>query len=163
MSIGDGGTGISGVRQPFRSLRIASSGLSGQRARIEAIASNIANANSVDASGTPYRKRMAVLRESGFDPVLKARMGSAEAVTGRLAGNELRPGGVEVEGIQETEAWTRVYEPNHPQADADGYVLMPDISIEEEMIDLLQARRLYDANATVFEAVKGMLRRAAQI
>lgn len=159
MAIGDGGMSVPGVRRPFRTLGIASSGLSGQRARIEAIASNIANANSIDENGTPYRRREAVLREAGFDPVLRAQIQGADGGTG----SEALPGGVEVAGIQEQDAWTRIYEPNHPQADDDGYVLVPDINVEEEMIDLLSARRLYDANATVFEAVKGMLRRASQI
>lgn len=157
MAIGDGGLTVGGIRRPFRSLGIASSGLSGQRARIETIANNIANATSINADGTPYQKKVAVLQEAAFDPVLRARM---EPGTDPDA---LR-GGVQVAGIQEVESQgVPVYDPSHPNADENGYVMMPDISVTDEMVDLMDARRLYDANATVFEAIKGMLRRAAQI
>lgn len=158
MAISDGGMRLPGVQQPFRSLRIASSGLSGQRARIEAIASNIANAGAINTDGTPYMRKVAVLREVGFDPVLQAQV-QGQPATGRTEA----PGGVEVMGIEEVADWETIYDPSDPRADADGYVQVANIDVETEMIDLLHARRLYEANATVFEAVKGMLSRAAEI
>lgn len=157
MAIGQEGTPIRQVRRPFRSLGIAASGLSGQRARMEVVASNIANATAIRPDGTPYQRKVAVLQEADFDPVLRSRLQpGTDADAGR--------GGVEVAAVQEVASdGVPVYDPAHPNADENGYVLMPDISVTDEMMDLMDARRLYDANATVFEAVKGMLRRAAQI
>lgn len=157
MAIQEGGNVIPGARRPFRSLGIAASGLSGQRARMEVVAANIANATAVRPDGTPYQRKVAVLRETPFDPVLQARVQEGSP-------REQGPGGVEVSGVVEIESEGRpVYDPAHPDADQDGYVRMPDIDVTTEMMDMMDARRLYDANATVFEAVKGMLRRAAQL
>jgi len=157
MAIGQEGTSIRQVRRPFRTMGIAASGLSGQRARMEVVASNIANATAIRPDGTPYQRRVAVLREAPFDPVLRSRL---EPGSDPAAG----PGGVEVAGVQEmASGGVPVYDPAHPNADENGYVTMPDISVTDEMMDLMDARRLYDANATVFEAVKSMLRRAAQL
>jgi flagellar basal-body rod protein FlgC len=157
MAIGEGGMSIPGVRRPFRSLDIASSGLSGQRARIETIATNIANATSINPDGTPYQRKVVSLREVAFDPVLRAQVEPG-------TDPEALRGGVEVAGVSEVESnGVPVYDPSHPDADEDGYVLMPDISITDEMMDLMDANRLYEANATVFEAVKNMLRRSVQL
>jgi flagellar basal-body rod protein FlgC len=157
MPVQEGGNRIPGVFRPFRSLEIASSGLSGQRARMEVISRNIANATAVRADGTPYQKQVAILQEAGFDPVLQDRMQARN-------NPDAARGGVQVAGIMEVASdGVPVYDPSHPNADEDGYVLMPDISVTDEMMDLMDARRLYDANATVFEAVKSMLRRAAQL
>jgi flagellar basal-body rod protein FlgC len=56
-----------------------------------------------------------------------------------------------------------VYDPGHPDANEDGYVQMPNVRITDEMVDLMEARRLYEANASVFDAVKSMVRRATQL
>jgi flagellar basal-body rod protein FlgC len=56
-----------------------------------------------------------------------------------------------------------VYDPSHPDADANGYVRMPNVDLTQEIVDLAEARRMYEANATAFQAVKNMLQRAAQI
>jgi len=73
-------------------------------------------------------------------------------------------GEVEVQGIEEdTTPGELVYDPGHPDADENGYVLYPNVRVSEEMVTLMEAQRAYEANATVFEAVKSMLRRAAQI
>jgi flagellar basal-body rod protein FlgC len=56
-----------------------------------------------------------------------------------------------------------VYDPGHPDADQNGYVTMPNVDIATETVDLMVARRMHEANATVFQAAKGMLRRALEI
>jgi flagellar basal-body rod protein FlgC len=74
------------------------------------------------------------------------------------------PGGVRVLGtVEDPSEGSLVYDPGHPDADQDGYVRMPNVRITDEMVDLMEARRLYEANASVFDAVKSMLRRAAQL
>ncbi|MGH7504821.1 MAG: flagellar basal body rod protein FlgC, partial [Longimicrobiales bacterium] len=73
-------------------------------------------------------------------------------------------GGVAVTGVFESATeGALVYDPGHPDADANGYVRMPNVSITDELVDLMDARRMYEANATVFQAMKGMLQRALQI
>ena len=165
----------SGVRRFFRSMGIAASGLSAQRARIEAIADNIANAETTRTSdGTPYRRRVVQLEQVPFAEVMATHQGFVGPIPGSRpmvpGANPLAPGevpeagGVRILGTAEdvTEG-PLVYDPGHPDADEDGYVRMPNVRVTDEMVDLMEARRLYEANASVFDAVKSMLRRAAQL
>lgn len=129
-------------RRLLHALGIAASGLTAQRLRMDTIAMNVANAETTrtDAGG-PYRRR-----------VVEMEAGDAPA------------GGARVTGIAEdpTEG-PLVYEPGHPDANADGYVRYPNVRVTDEMVDLMDARRLFEANATVFQAAKAMLRRAIDI
>jgi flagellar basal-body rod protein FlgC len=165
-----------GFRGAFRSLGISSSGLSAQRARIEVVADNIANAETTrTADGTPFRRRAVALQQRPFDAamaradsaVLGPRPPRAPQVKGAPEGSpaDAAPeGGVEVaEIVQDDVEGPRIYDPGHPDADEDGFVQMPNVEVSQEMVSLLEARRLYEANATVFDAVKQMLRRATQI
>jgi flagellar basal-body rod protein FlgC len=145
-----------GMRRPTRSLGIAASGLSAQRARLDAIASNIANAETTrGVDGTPYRRRVVELQEVGFGSLLEGSS-AADSVEGN--------GGVRVTGVsQDLSEGPLVYDPGHPDADEKGYVRMPNVSITEEMVDMMDAQRLFEANASVFQAIKAMLSRAAQL
>ncbi len=72
--------------------------------------------------------------------------------------------GVRVAGVEtDTSEGPLVYQPGHPDANADGYVRMPNVRITDEMVDLMDARRVFEANATVFQSAKQMLRRAIDI
>ena len=149
----------------FRSMKIAASGLSAHRARIEAIADNIANAETTRTEdGGPYRRKIVQLQEVPFSEVM--------AREGTLAGNPrvgdpsaaAEVGGVDVVGTAEdTSQGPIVYDPGHPDADENGYVQMSNVRITDELVNLMEARRLYEANASVFDAVKSMLRRATQL
>jgi len=145
-----------GVRRPMRPLGIAASGLTAQRARIDAILSNIANAETTrGVDGTPYRRKSVELQEVSFQEAFE---GATE--TGGVEGF----GGVRVAGVTEDPSdFILQYDPKHPDSDEDGYVLMPNVSIEDEMVDMMTAKRHFEANASVFEAIKSMLRRAAQL
>lgn len=162
-----GAPGVTGPRSFFRSMGIAASGLSAQRARIEVIADNIANAETTrTAEGAPYRRRVVQLQEIPFAELMSRReaLGPPPSpwVASPTAGGEA--GGVRVTGILEDMAeGPVVYDPGHPDADEDGYVQMPNVRVTDEMVDLMEARRLYEANASVFDAVKSMLRRASQL
>ena len=167
-----GGIGIkgtdpnpNGLRPFFRSMRIAASGLSAQRTRIETITNNIANAETTQtAAGTPYQRKVVQLKEVPFAELMTERetQGPGPWVPGPEAGGEV--GGVEVVGIAtDTSEGPVVYDPGHPDANEDGYVQLSNVRITEELIDLMEARRLFEANATVFDAVKSMLRRATQL
>jgi flagellar basal-body rod protein FlgC len=155
-------------------MGIAASGLSAQRARIEVIADNIANAETTRTSGgTPYRRRIVQLEQVPFAQVMATR-GFVDEMPGLRpmapGANPLSPGeapeagGVRVLGTAEdgTEG-PLIYDPGHPDANEDGYVRMPNVRVTDEMVDLMEARRMYEANASVFDAVKSMLRRAAQL
>jgi len=167
-----GGIGISGaganpngLRPFFRSMSIAASGLSAQRTRIETIADNIANAETTRTpDGTPYRRKVVHLKEIPFSDLMNQReaQGPGPWVPGVKAGGEA--GGVEVAGIgEDTSEGPVVYDPGHPDANEDGYVQMSNVRITDELVSLMEARRLYEANASVFDAVKSMLHRATQL
>ena len=150
MAIGDGGIP---ANSPFHSLRISSSGLSAQRARIETIAENIANAEMRNADGTPYRRKVVDLQAVDFSEAL-----ATAADEGAVSG------GVQVTGIvEDATPGQMIYDPGHAFADENGMVEMSNVNTIDEMVDLMDARRRYDANATVFDAVKSMLRRATQL
>lgn len=153
----------------FRSLRIAASGLTAQRQRLETIATNIANAETTrGADGTPYRRRVVELQSQIFAPGTPTAptvdalfaLASPENAGALDAGAH----GVDVNAVVEdgTEG-PLVYDPGHPDADENGYVRYPNVRVTEEMVDLLDARRIYEANATVFQSAKAMLRRSLDI
>ncbi|HEX6039390.1 flagellar basal body rod protein FlgC [Longimicrobium sp.] len=150
------------VRPMFRTLAIASSGLSAQRMRIETVATNIANAETTRAAdGTPYRRRV-VRMEAGEIPGQPFELGpDGLPALGRLPGGEAlqNPLGVRVAAVEEdaTEG-ALMYDPGHPDANADGYVRMPNVRVTDELVELMDARRVYEANATVFQSAKAMLR-----
>lgn len=156
-----------GYRPFFRSMAIVASGLSAQRTRIEIIADNIANAETTQTGdGTPYRRKVAQLQEVPFHELMAQREVRAGVPNPWVRVPEVggEPGGVKVVGVVEdaTEG-PIVYDPGHPDADDDGYVQMSNVRITDEMVNLMEARRMYEANASVFDAVKSMLRRAAQL
>ncbi|MFN7161749.1 MAG: flagellar basal body rod protein FlgC [Fimbriimonadales bacterium] len=126
-------------------LRVSSSGLSAERLRMDLIADNLANANTTRTpEGQPYRRKVAV-----FQPI---------------APTPTMPGGVRVVQIVADNTPPRmVYEPGHPDADANGYVAYPNVDIVHEMVDLITASRAYEANIQAFNAAKNMLLRTLDI
>ena len=145
VSLGDGLL-VTPFRQPMRSLGVAASGLAAQLARLDVIALNIANAETTRGlDGTPYRRKVVEFQEVGFQPLL---MGSVNAFEEDVIG------GVRVVGVAEDPSeGALVYDPGHPDADEAGYVRMPNVNITDEMLDMMDARRLFEANASVFQAI----------
>lgn len=168
------------VKPMFRTLSVAASGLSAQRMRMETIAQNIANADVTRTDqGGPYRRRAVEMTTAapnggaGGFPALPSLMGSRfgaapvppasalGATMGLAAGDGV---GVQVTAIVEDPSeGPLVYDPGHPDADPNGYVRYPNVRPTEEMVDLMDARRVFEANATVFQSAKQMLRRAIDI
>ena len=137
------------------SLKIAGSALTAHRFRIDTVAQNLANINTTRTEdGTPYARKLVVLQErnASFTNVLnKAR----KARTG---------GGVEVQAVIESkDPFIPVYDPSQPDANADGYVMMPNVNTTEEQIDLMAASRAYEANLTALNVVKTMAMKALEI
>ena len=137
-------------------LKISSSGLSAQRLRMDVISSNLANVNTTrTAEGGPYRRRDVVFASQ---PVTTSFGEVLDAVEDR----HLKQ--VEVVDIAVDKGNpTMVYDPRHPDANAQGYVGMPDINVIEEMVNVLSATRSYEANVAVVNATKSMVNKTLEI
>jgi flagellar basal-body rod protein FlgC len=130
---------------------------------MDVTAENLANAQSTrGANGQPYRRKEVVLQavegeNRGFAQALAAANGSTPPTTDQ-------PGGVEVAAIaQDPTAGRRVYDPGHPDADANGYVTMPNVDSVTEMVDLISESRAYEANVTAMQAAKTMFTKTLDI
>jgi flagellar basal-body rod protein FlgC len=135
----------------FGGLEISASGLTAERLRMDVTAENLANAQTTrGANGQPYRRKEVVLQESpgSFGATLSQAMGGGQSGS---------TGGVQVAGVvQDSSPLKRVYDPGHPDADAQGYVSMPNVDTVTEMVDLISASRAYEANVTAMNAAKQM-------
>ena len=156
----------------FRAFDVSASGLTAQRTRLNVISANIANAQTTrTVEGGPYRRKVAQTEARGMAGQMPAFLEAGRLYpSGARAGELPLPPfddageGVEVVGIAEDMTLgPLVYDPGHPDADANGYVQMPNVDLTQEIVSLMEARRFYEANATVFQAIKNMLQRAAQI
>ncbi len=128
----------------FRALEISSSGLRAERTRMDVIASNIANANRTGKPGIgPYRRREVFLESVPFDRVLA---------------------GVKVSGVAEDPTpFESVHRPGHPDADADGRLLLPNVNVAFELVDMILATRTYEANLSASKAFREMAENALNI
>lgn len=148
----------------FHSLNTSSSALTAQRMRMDVISSNMANIDTtrsryVDGEWQPYRRKTVSFqpKEGQFSTMLNAAMGK------QIKGSAGY--GVTVSSIKEdTETpFKLVFDPDHPDANNEGYVQMPNVDPLREMIDLMSATRSYEANVTVLNANKSMLMKALEI
>lgn len=137
----------------FSAFDINASGLTAQRYRMDVISENVANAyTSRTADGTPYRRKVVYFEEKGGQTSFSRVLGEA-AYSHGYTGQ-----GVKVSGVYEdyeTEM-NMVYDPSHPDADENGYVTYPNVSIITEMTNMIDASRAYEANSTAFNASKSM-------
>ena len=135
-----------------RAFAVSAAGLTAQRTRMETVASNLANARTTRTpEGGPYRRQVPVFSSQ------PTRTGF-----GDWLGQALHTVRVQ-DVVSLNEPPKRLYEPNHPDADATGYVNYPAIEIMKEMMDMLSATRSYEANVTTVKSVRGMLRSALEI
>jgi flagellar basal-body rod protein FlgC len=145
----------------YRILAASSLGMQAQRSRMTAVTSNLVNAETTRTpEGGPYKRRDVIFQTVPLDD----DEGSSRVMT---VGFTERPSGlvaVEVAGVRESaKAPKKIYDPAHPDADAEGYVAYPDINVMEEMADLMSAVRSYEANLAVFNATKGLVRKLLDI
>lgn len=143
----------------FNAINISASGLTAERLRLDTISKNIANANVTrTANGGPYRRQVVVFKTKDAGTPFSQYLSQAGK------GKTFSPGGVEVVGIRnDNSEFKRVYEPGHPDADEDGYVLMPNVDIITEMVNMISSSRGYEANLTALNATKSMALKALQI
>ena len=141
----------------FSSLDVSASGMSAQRMRMDLISQNIANANTTKTeNGTPYRRQTLLLGTNSNNPFSNYLSGAAK--------ESLVDGKVKIQGIvQDQSDFKRVYEPDNPEADEEGYVLYPNVDIVTEMVDMISASRSYEANVTASTASKNMAMQALNI
>jgi len=137
----------------FSSMQINASGLTVERLKMDLISTNIANINTTRTDeGGPYRRKTLLFEEN------------LNLERSRLTNKiENKSQGVRVVGIEEDEDFKIIYEPDHPDADEDGYVNMPNVNMVDEMIALINTQRTYEANVTALNASKGILKKALEI
>lgn len=137
----------------FTAMKISGSGMSLQRTRMNVISSNLANVNTTRTpEGGPYHKKMVVaeatpVQDGAFSQTLDGAIREARIV----------------EVKDDKSAPRMVYDPSHPDADENGYVAMPNVNVMEEMLDMINASRSFEANATAVSTAKMMAQRALEI
>ncbi|MBW2340089.1 MAG: flagellar basal body rod protein FlgC [Deltaproteobacteria bacterium] len=135
----------------LKSLEISASGLHAERKRMDVIASNLANIETTRTeNGGPYRRKMVVMSPDpvqNFEEVLRSKAA-----------------GVKIDGIVEDDTpFIRVFDPGHPDADEQGYVLRPNVDVVVEVTNMLLAKRIFEANITAIRSTKQMALKALEI
>ncbi len=158
-------------------LDIAVSGMIAERARMDVIAQNVANADTTrTAEGGPYVRQNVVFTENKtfrraddvsyssieFRTVLGQRIAELRGLAGRDRIMEL-DGVLLTEVVEDPTPPTPVYDPTHPDADEDGYYYLPNVDVAEEQIDMLAATQSYTANLTIFNSMKSIANKALTI
>lgn len=138
-------------------FRIAGSGMSAQRARLNSISSNIANINTTRTpEGGPYRRKDVIFESipdaKNFSDIVSKQAGNADFDQVQVS-----------DIIYDRKAPLMKFEPNHPDANAEGYVAYPNVNLMEEMTNMVQATRSYEANVQAIQATKDMALSALEI
>ena len=138
----------------LRVMDIGASGLTAQRVRMEVISSNLANLHTTSTEdGGPFQRRVvqfeASPRDEKFENILDHQRKLYEVRVKSVEKDDRDP------------IW--VYDPEHPDSDADGYVAMPNINMVEEMVNMMNATRSYEANLATINAAKGMAKKALEL
>ncbi len=130
----------------FKGLEVSLTGMLVQRVRMDIASSNLANANSVDENGRPYRRKVpifeAVLDSSGDVPVYRVKVKKV---------------------VEDPSPFRLKYDPSNPLADKNGYVKLPNVDPVKEMVDMISAMRSYEANLTAFNTYKNSILNAIEI
>ncbi|MGM0499777.1 MAG: flagellar basal body rod protein FlgC [Bacillota bacterium] len=139
----------------FKGIDISASGLTAQRLRMDLISGNIANSETTrDEDGNTYRRKVAVFRErfsQEFESLNSGQNSGANA-------------GVEVSSIEEDPSPFKLeYRPDHPDADENGYLELPNVSVMTEMVNMIDASRSYEANVQAISNYKSMANSALNI
>ena len=142
----------------FSSMNINATALTAERARMDIISKNIANAQTTRTkNGLPYKRQVAVFAEadgnvSSFNAILNNKRQKKDK------------GGVELVGVVEDKSDFKMkYEPGHPDADENGYVKMSNVDLITEMVDMISSQRAYEASATAVNTSKALLQKAIEI
>ena len=137
----------------FKVLDVSASGLTAERVRMDIIANNIANANTtLSVNGEPYKRKSVILAsktDTSFSMDLQ---------------ENIKNMGVEVIKIVDDTAPPKLkYDPSDPNADAGGFIRLPNVNVLNEMVDMISATRSYEANAAAIESTKSMVKTTFEI
>jgi flagellar basal-body rod protein FlgC len=137
-----------------QAMDISVSAINANRTYMEIISSNLANINTTRTElGGPYRRKMPVFAEKPLD--------FSESLS---AAEKKMSGGIEIKDIVEDPApFQKVFNPGHPDADKEGYVSLPNVSMAKEMVDMVYVEKVYEANVTAFNATKSMAKETLSI
>lgn len=164
----------------FGAIKTSASGLRGQRIKMDVVARNLANAETTrTAEGTPYRRQRAIFEQVLGDKTHSQRLslssaGGGEGLTrtqsGHMSGlsytsSERPDQGIvsDVDLAEDASDFRVVHDPGHPDADAEGYVLLPNVNPVTEMVDMINASRAYEANISAVQTAKEMFNQALKI
>ncbi len=141
----------------FDSMNTAASGLTAQRFRLDIISQNIANANTTRTeNGGPYKRKAVIFEqiqnEGDFASILNKKKNLSGTNGVRIA-----------KVVQDDSQGALVYNPTHPDANAQGYVEMPNVNTIDEMVNMISASRSYEANVTSFNTAKAMFEKTLEI
>lgn len=164
-----------GIGDFFSTFNISAAGLSAEKKQLSATAENIANAKTTRTlDGTPYKRkvlsRKAISQPVHFSGALDLARMNLQTSSGRhinasgSSASGLGPNRSRIETkVKETDEFRKIYEPNHPDADEEGFVAYPDINVVSEMLELISASRAYEANITVMNSTKNLAKRSMEI
>ncbi len=142
----------------FSSLEIGASALTAQRLRMDTISQNIANANTTRTEdGTPYRRRLVIFEEKAPSAPFSEYL--SKASKDRYIGSGVRVAKI----VEDSTPLKKIYDPGNPDADAEGYVQMPNVDIVTEMVNMISATRAYEANVTSINTTKSIAMKALEI
>lgn len=160
----------------LNAIEISSQGLSVQRAKMNAVADNIANAETSETeNGGPYRRQRVLVNAEKIKGTFSSLVKEAGLRLSRTNGRHIKARGLPSrEGIEISSvtmkkvtdpesSYRLIYDPAHPQADEEGYVKMPDVEIITEMVDMMAAARAYEANTVAISTAKQMAKDALDI
>jgi flagellar basal-body rod protein FlgC len=152
----------------FNTMRIGATALTAQRLRMDVISNNIANVNTTRTpEGGPYRRQQVV-----FSPRDVTTLSEAAGDLSNTVGWQMGDGGLAVSSglgvqvdqiVEDATPGVRAYEPDHPDADADGFVTYPNVNIVTEMVDMMAASRAYEASVAAINAAKSMAQKALEL
>jgi len=160
----------------FSSIEVSASGMTLQRQKMDVVAQNIANAETTKTKdGTPYQRKRIIVSESEESVPFRTAMSDARTKLSRTNSRHLvsspkySNANLEISKAAAEEindpasSFRLVHDPDHPDADADGFVKMPDIEIVNEMVDMMAASRAYEANTMAISTAKEMAKNALEI
>ncbi len=150
----------------FSSMNIVGSGMTAQQARLDVISENITNMNTTRTEGGgAYRRKITIMEaetgKNGFREAMSRAARRGHAVSNR---RYEQSGGVKIVEIAEDQSeLPRVYDPTHPDADEEGYLELPNVTLVAEVTDAMAASQAFSANVTAFNALKQVVQRGLDI
>jgi flagellar basal-body rod protein FlgC len=141
----------------IKTIDVAAGGMTAQRTRLNVISSNLANANTTRTeTGNPYRRKTVIFEATPLEETFSGRLEqqSLDDPVQTVKVKEIVP----VDGD-----FKRIFDPSHPDADPQGYVYLPNVNLVQEMVQMLNANRSYEANAAVIRTAKDMALKALEI